>query len=89
MKERLMVTLKDMYAVVKWPFAPLCVPIIDWLPTCSRATLLNDSIAGVTVFILLIPSGMAYSVLAGMPPVYGLYTVTAPMFIYICDTRHI
>eukprot|EP01036_Dinobryon_divergens_P022049 gene22049-30283_t len=41
-----------------------------------------DFAAGCTVFVLLIPQGMAYAILAGMPPVYGLYSATVPMLVY-------
>lgn len=72
----------DIRRPTKWPFAPILVPIIDWLPAYTKSNMINDLIAGLTVFVLLIPQGMAYAVLAGMPPVYGLYTATIPMFIY-------
>jgi SulP family sulfate permease len=48
----------------------------------SRQTFLADSIAGLTVAIILIPQGMAYALLAGMPPIYGLYAGVVPMIIY-------
>lgn len=71
--------------------APILVPIIDWLPKYTRAYLLNDCIAGATVFAFLIPQGMAYALLAGMPPVYGLYTASIPIFIYVLlgTSKHI
>jgi sulfate permease, SulP family len=71
------------------PFAPIRVPIIDWLPTYTRDDFTSDLVAGLTVFVLLIPQGMAYAVLAQMPVVYGLYTATVPCFIYaLLGTSH-
>ncbi len=42
----------------------------------------QDCIAAVTVVLMAIPQGMAYAVLAGVPPIYGLYTLLIPMLIY-------
>ncbi|MBN1297871.1 sulfate permease [bacterium] len=57
-------------------------PIIDQLknytPTCVR----NDLAAGLTVAVILVPQGMAYAMLAGLPPVIGLYASTFPLIIY-------
>ncbi len=48
-------------------------PFLEWLKTYNRGYLFKDFIAGLTVTIILIPQVMAYAILAGMPPVYGLY----------------
>lgn len=58
------------------------LPIIDTLRTYRPALLQGDIIAGVIVAVMLIPQGMAYAVLAGLPPVYGLYASIVPTFIY-------
>ena len=44
------------------------LPILSWLPHYQRAWLWPDLIAGLTVVALLIPEGMAYAQIAGMPP---------------------
>ncbi len=58
------------------------IPILDWLPAYQKQNLSGDLSAGLTVGVLLIPQGMAYAMLAGLPAIYGLYTATIPIFIY-------
>lgn len=48
-------------------------PFLNWLKDYNTEKLSKDFIAGLTVAIILIPQVMAYSILAGLPPVYGLY----------------
>ena len=43
-------------------------PILAWLPRYDPSWLRLDIIAGITVVALLVPEGMAYAELAGMPP---------------------
>lgn len=48
---------------------------MEWMPQYNwRKHLAKDAIAGVTIGIVLIPQGLAYATLAGLPPVYGVYT---------------
>jgi len=54
------------------------LPFLSWFPM-SGATLRGDLVAGVTVALVLVPQSMAYAQLAGMPPVYGLYTAFLPV----------
>ena len=49
------------------------LPILGWLPNYQRAWLRTDLIAGLTVVALLIPEGMAYAQIAGMPPQTAFY----------------
>jgi SulP family sulfate permease len=58
------------------------LPIFDWLPNYKKANLSGDLSAGLTVGIMLIPQGMAYSMLAGLDPIHGLYAVTIPLLAY-------
>lgn len=57
-------------------------PIADWLPGYGTGELRGDLRAGVTVAVMLIPQGMAYAVLAGVPPIYGLYASLVPLLVY-------
>jgi sulfate permease, SulP family len=66
----------------KWPFAPIQVPIVDWILVYTIDDLKKDLLAGIIVSVLLIPQGLAFAVLAGMPPVYGLYACVVPLFVY-------
>lgn len=57
-------------------------PILSWLPNYKKDHLNGDLFAGLTVGIMLIPQGMAYALIAGLPPVYGLYASVVPQVIY-------
>src|SRR6186713_871162 len=50
------------------------VPGLALLRTYHRAWLANDLVAGLILTTLLVPQGMAYAELAGLPPITGLYT---------------
>ncbi|MFZ5817625.1 MAG: SulP family inorganic anion transporter [Bacillota bacterium] len=58
------------------------IPAIDWLRNYRREDLSGDLSAGLTVAVMLVPQGMAYALLAGLPPVIGLYAVTIPLIVY-------
>mgnify|MGYP005999440283 CR=1 FL=1 len=58
------------------------LPILQWLPNYKKADFSGDFTAGLTVGILLIPQGMAYAMIAGLPPVFGLYAALMPQIIY-------
>jgi len=49
------------------------IPILEWLPKYNKSWLRGDVIAALTVWALLVPEGMAYAGIAGMPPETGLY----------------
>ena len=53
------------------------VPGVGVLRTYQRAWLRDDVVAGVVLAAILVPQGMAYAELAGLPPVTGLYTTIA------------
>ena len=58
------------------------IPILDWLPSYGKTELKGDLAAGLTVGVMLIPQGMAYAMLAGLPPIYGLYASIIPLILY-------
>jgi sodium-independent sulfate anion transporter 11 len=47
------------------------VPIVHWLPKYNPRWLLNDTLAGITVGVLLIPQSLAYAKIATIPGEYG------------------
>jgi SulP family sulfate permease len=49
------------------------LPFLRWRDGYSAAAFGGDLLAGLTVAVVLIPQAMAYAMLAGLPPVYGLY----------------
>tara|TARA_R110001632_G_scaffold137043_1_gene252670 strand:+ start:7701 stop:9428 length:1728 start_codon:yes stop_codon:yes gene_type:complete len=58
------------------------IPILEWLPNYKKARFRGDFIAGITVAIILIPQGIAYALIAGLPPIYGLYCALIPQIVY-------
>src|SRR6516164_4555384 len=57
-------------------------PILGWLPSYRRAWLLPDILAAVAVWAVMVPEGMAYSGIVGVPPIMGLYTLIPPLIVY-------
>ena len=58
------------------------LPILESLENYAPSWFRKDLVAGLTVAIMLIPQGMAYAMLAGLPPIYGLYASTLPLIVY-------
>tara|TARA_B110000444_G_scaffold27043_1_gene22344 strand:- start:1586 stop:3277 length:1692 start_codon:yes stop_codon:yes gene_type:complete len=52
------------------------------LPLYKKSYFKDDLVAGITVAVLLIPQGMAYALIAGLPPIYGLYAALTPQIVY-------
>jgi MFS superfamily sulfate permease-like transporter len=67
------------------------IPILSWLPRYDRAWLVADIIAGLTLWGLVVPEGMAYAGIAGLPPQAGLYTLVASLLVYalLGTSRHL
>ncbi|WP_422360259.1 SulP family inorganic anion transporter [Reichenbachiella sp.] len=66
-------------------------PIVESLKLYSIEWFKNDLFAGLVVGVMLIPQGMAYAMIAGLPPIYGLYTAIIPTIVYalIGSSRHV
>ncbi|MCC5856586.1 MAG: sulfate permease [Ectothiorhodospiraceae bacterium] len=56
--------------------------ILEWLPDARGRRLQDDLLAGVITALLLVPQGMALALLAGLPPVVGLYAGILPPLVY-------
>lgn len=61
---------------------PRIFPFLTWSRSYQRSDLTNDLIAAAVVTIMLIPQGMAYAMLAGLPPQAGLYGAIVPLLLY-------
>src|ERR1700751_4166096 len=58
------------------------LPIVGWLPGYRRAWLAPDFLAGLAVWAVMVPEGMAYAGIVGVPPIMGLYTLVPPLIAY-------
>ena len=58
------------------------IPILGWLPHYNRSWLSADLIAGLSVWALLVPQGIAYASIAGVPAQFGLYTALGALIGY-------
>ena len=59
------------------------LPFLQWLPNYKKTDFSKDLVAGLTVGVILIPQAMAYAMIAGLPPVYGLYAAIFPLLLYL------
>ena len=58
------------------------LPVLDWLPAYRRDWLVPDVLAGLAVWAVMVPEGMAYAGIVGVPPIMGLYTIIPPLIAY-------
>ena len=56
-------------------------PFLQWWPEVNRTSLRADAIAAITGAIVVLPQGVAFATIAGMPPEYGLYAAMIPAVI--------
>uniref|UniRef100_UPI00398E7D9C prestin isoform X2 n=1 Tax=Pristiophorus japonicus TaxID=55135 RepID=UPI00398E7D9C len=68
------------------------VPILGWLPKYPvKKYLLGDIVSGLSTGVMQLPQGLAYAILAGVAPVFGLYTSCFPVLLYMIfgSSRHV
>ncbi|EKO3617113.1 sulfate permease [Vibrio metschnikovii] len=58
------------------------LPIVTWLPEYTRQAASKDGVAAIIVTLMLVPQSLAYAIVAGLPPVYGLYASILPLVAY-------
>src|SRR5438034_2992162 len=58
------------------------LPILGWLPAYRCDGLSPDFLAGLAVWAVMVPEGMAYAGIVGVPPIMGLYTIVPPLIAY-------
>ncbi len=57
------------------------LPFMSWFPKVTINTTKSDLMAGITGAIIVLPQGVAFAAIAGMPPEYGLYAAMVPAII--------
>jgi high affinity sulfate transporter 1 len=63
-------------------FVRRSVPLLRWIGAYQREWLLPDILAGVALWAVMVPEGMAYSSIVGVPPIMGLYALVPGLVAY-------
>jgi sulfate permease, SulP family len=58
-------------------------PILSWIPAYRREWLVSDVFAGLALWAVMVPEGMAYAGIVGVPPIMGLYTIVPALIAYV------
>ena len=58
------------------------LPILDWIRAYRYEWLLPDFFAGIALWAVMVPEGMAYAGIVGVPPIMGLYTIVPALLAY-------
>jgi MFS superfamily sulfate permease-like transporter len=56
-------------------------PFLRWWPMVNQETLRADALAGLTGALIVLPQGVAFAIIADLPPQYGLYAAMVPAII--------
>jgi len=80
--------MKLTHVAARWTWL---MPFLSWLPAVGRAELRADALAALTGAIVVLPQGVAFATIAGMPPEYGLYAGMVPAMIaaFFGSSRHL
>jgi SulP family sulfate permease len=60
---------------------PRLFPFLGWKGLVNRASLRADLVAGLTGAVIVLPQGVAFAAIAGLPPEFGLYTAIVPVLV--------
>ncbi len=63
------------------PYRHTLFPFLSWLPRQTRASVGRDAMVGLSGAVLALPQSIAYALIAGLPPEYGLYAAIIPVLI--------
>jgi hypothetical protein len=69
-------------SIPPFSIAQRLLPVLGWLPAYRRDWLLPDAMAALAVWAVMVPEGMAYAAIVGVPPIMGLYTIIPPLIAY-------
>ena len=58
------------------------LPMLDWISGYRREWLIPDGLAGIALWAVMVPEGMAYAGIVGVPPIMGLYTIVPALLAY-------
>ena len=61
------------------------LPFLSWAKNTTADSARQDAMAGLTGAIIVLPQGVAYALIAGLPPEYGLYALGGGL--YLCNTN--
>ncbi|ALD98380.1 SulP family inorganic anion transporter [Pseudomonas syringae] len=66
---------------MRWLNRHKFLPFLAWLPQQNRASVGRDALVGLSGAILALPQSIAYALIAGLPPEYGLYAAIVPVLV--------
>lgn len=77
-------------AALAWEKAKTHCSVLRWVPALNWTIIKADTIAGLTVGVMVIPQSISYASIAGLPFVYGMYSAFVPTLVYavLGNSRH-
>ena len=72
-------------------YPPVFFPFLGWWHEVNEKTIKADLLAGLTGAVIVLPQGVAFAMIAGLPPIYGLYTamVTPIVAAFFGSSKHL